>query len=241
MTAPAIPSVAWTRIAGIAVGTTCRTSTRGVVAPSARAACTYSNSRAQNLPPDKPRKPNPSDDRQREQRIREARPEHRHKRNRQQQTWKCQQDVRNPADHVIDPAAEVASDGAEQSPHDRRHPNDDDSEQKRDAAADEDAREHVAPEFVEAERMRRRRTDEPQRQLLSGGIDPYHRRPGERQERDDNDDGRPDFQEHAASLLIANPGVEESVRDVGQKIHHHIRRRNQQNASLHQRVVAKSD
>src|SRR5207302_1571214 len=49
--APAMPSVACTTIAGIAVGTTWRSNTRGVVAPSARAAWTYSNSRARSTCP----------------------------------------------------------------------------------------------------------------------------------------------------------------------------------------------
>ncbi len=49
--APAMPSVAWTMTEGNAVGSTCRTTIRAERAPSARAACTYSSSRARSTCP----------------------------------------------------------------------------------------------------------------------------------------------------------------------------------------------
>ena len=87
MIAPAMPSVACTTTAGIAVGMTWRQRMRGVPAPErARRLHVLELARAQHLPAHQPRVADPADDRQREQHVAEAGPEHRHQRNRQQQT-----------------------------------------------------------------------------------------------------------------------------------------------------------
>ena len=56
-------------------------------------------------------------------------------------------------------------------PIDRRHADDDEADQQRDARAREHAREDVAPQLVEAEPVRAGRPFEPQRQLLRRRIE----------------------------------------------------------------------
>src|SRR6185295_1168064 len=101
-------------------------------------------------------------------------------------------------------SAEITRHGAEQRAHDRRHAHDDETDKKRNARAREHAREDVAAELVEAERMRGRRADEPHRQLLRGRIRRRERRSHGRQQRDDDHDGGADLHHHAGAL-IATP------------------------------------
>ena len=160
MIAPAMPSVACTTTAGIAVGMTCRHRIRGVLrAERARRLHVLELARPQHLAAHQPRVAHPADDRQREQDVRQARPEHRDERNRQQQPGKRQQHVDDPADHIVErrrrssrrprraacrPTADTDDDGQ--------------ADEERDARAGEHAREDVASELVEAERMRAGRT-----------------------------------------------------------------------------------
>src|SRR2546425_7272390 len=43
------------------------------------------------------------------------------------------------------------------------------------------------------------------------------------------------------TLLIANPGIDEPVQQIGDEIHADIRHRDEQDASLHERIVAKAN
>src|SRR5258706_13650629 len=45
----------------------------------------------------------------------------------------------------------------------------------------------------------------------------------------------------APTLLIANPRIDEAVEEIGHEIHAHVGDGNQQDASLHQRIVAEAD
>ena len=126
--------------------------------------------RAQHLPAHQPRVAHPADHRQREHDVGEARPEHRDQRDRQQDPGKRQQHVDHPADHIVDAPAEVAGDRAEQHADGRRDRDHREADEQRDARAGQHAREDVAAELVEAERMRQARRLEPPRQLLRGRV-----------------------------------------------------------------------
>ena len=99
-------------------------------------------------------------------------------------------------------SAEIAGHRAEQRADDRRHADDRQADEKRDARAGEHAREDVAAELVETERMRRRRPREPQRQFLRGRIERRQRRSDNRRERRDQHDDGADLQAHARPTSV---------------------------------------
>ena len=171
MIAPAMPSVAWTTTAGSAVGSTCRRTIRaGAGAERARGLHELELPRAQRLPAHEPRVAHPADHRQREHDVGQARAEDGDERDRQQDPGKRHQHIDDPADHIVHTPAEVAGNRAEQHADGRRHRHDREADQQRDARARQQAREDVAAELVEAERMREARPLEPARQLLRRRI-----------------------------------------------------------------------
>ena len=127
-------------------------------APSARAAWTNSNSRARSdLAAHEARVADPADQREREHDVDEARSEDRHERDREQQARET------PAAMSMTRLIDIVDDARRSSrrsrrgacrrpPRRRRRPA---PTKKRDAGAAENAREDVASELVEAERMRR--------------------------------------------------------------------------------------
>jgi hypothetical protein len=96
---------------------TCRHRIRALLAPSARAAWTYSNSRApEDLSAHQSRVTDPADDGQGKQDVGQARSEHCDKRDREQQPRKRQGHVGNAADAVVDEPTKVAGHRPEQRP-----------------------------------------------------------------------------------------------------------------------------
>ncbi len=151
--APAMPSVAWTTTAGSAVGMICRSRTRGVVAPNACAARTYSNSRARRTCPltrrayptqpmmvsansTLPRLGPSTATSAMASRVREG-----------------QQNIGDAADHLVGNPAVVAGDRAEQRAHQCRDRYDDHRHEERDPRSSEYARQDVPAELVEAKRV----------------------------------------------------------------------------------------
>ena len=165
-------------------------------APSAREAATYLElARAQHLTTHQPRVTHPPDDREGDQHVQQARPEHGHERDRQQETGKRQQRINHTTDHVVPHAAEVAGHRAENRADSGGDTDHRDADHERDARPGQHAREDVAPELVQAERMRQRRPREPRRQILRGRIERRDRRPGNGRKRRDSDDDGPDGEE----------------------------------------------
>ena len=130
------PSVACTTTAGSAVGRTWRRTIRAELgAERARRLHVLELARAQHLAAHQPRVAHPADHRQRQHDVGQARTEHGDERNRQQDPGKRHQHVDHPADHIVDPPAEVAGDRAEQHADERRHRHDREADEQRDARA----------------------------------------------------------------------------------------------------------
>jgi hypothetical protein len=114
----------------------------------------------QHLPPDQPRIANPTNQRERDDDVRQTGAEHGDHGNGQQQTGKCEQDVHQPAQNFVDDSAE------EQRADRGGDSHDDQADEQRDPGAYEDAREDIAPKLVEAEPVAGTRPLEPQREFL---------------------------------------------------------------------------
>ena len=113
---------------------------------------------------------------------------------------------------------------------------DHDADDERDAGAGEHARENVAPQLVEAEPVRRRRTIQPTRELLRHRIE--RRRARVRM----SGEQRSTIRTMAApTLLIADPRIDEPVEQIGDEVHADVGHRDQQDATLHQWIVAEAD
>ena len=117
-------------------------------------------------------------------------------------------------------AAEVAGDRAEQRADDRRDADHDEADEKRDARAGEHAREDVAAQLVEAERMRAA-SDRPSRSGSScaAGSNGVSAGPAIAASAATSDDGGADLQQHPRRSLIADPRIEQAVREIGQQVH----------------------
>jgi hypothetical protein len=158
--------------------------------------------RAQHLTADQPRIADPADDRQGEQHVTQAWPEHRHERNREKQTGKREQRVRHPADEIVQRAAEIAGHRAEHGADPGRHRDDHERDEERDARAGQDPGQNVAAELVEAEGMPPRGAGQTERQLLLRRVERRDRRPDDRGQRHHEHDGRP-YLEHERRVAIA--------------------------------------
>ena len=138
---------------GKAVGRTCLTTIRAELgAEGARRLHVLQLARAQRLPAHEARVAHPADHAEREDDVRQARPEDRDERDRQQDAGKRHQDVDRAADHIVHGAAEVAGDRAERHADERRHRHDGQADEERDARPRHETRQDVAPELVETER-----------------------------------------------------------------------------------------
>ncbi len=96
-------------------------------------------------------------------------------------------------------------------------------------------RQDVAPQLVEPERMLGRRSRQPQRQMLRRRI----RRDQPRPEQGGDDRSTDDDQADPARSLVSNARIEPAVDEIHDEIHADVHDRDQQDAALHQRVVAK--
>ena len=99
--------------------------------------------------------------------------------------------------------------------------------------AGEHARQDVAAELVEPERMRRRRARPAAAPAPAApGSNGVTSGPDQRGQQRHAHDRRADLQ-HGS--FIADPRIEEAVRDVGQQIHRDVGDGDQQDATLHER------
>ena len=93
------------------------------------------------------------------------------------------------------------------------------------------------------------RPRQPQRQILRRRIERRQRRPDQRRQRRDDDDARAEPADascadlRAVSRTITHSGSADrgGRRPVDQQVHRHVGDRDQQDAALHQRVVAEAD
>ena len=139
--------------------------------------------RLQYLTSHQTRVSDPADHRERHHDISEARSQHRHERDGKENSREREQHVDRAADDVVQPPAEVTGDRAQQNADGRRDAHDGEADKERNARAGEHARKNIAPQFVEAERMREAGPIEAQCQLLERGI--VGRRPGRHDRSDD--------------------------------------------------------
>lgn len=135
---------------------------------------------AQHLATDDPRVTHPADDRERDEDVQKARAEHRDERDRKQQPRECQQDIHGSADHFIPRPAEVARHGSENRAHRRGYGDDGGADEEGNSGTRKHARQDVAAELVQAERMRERRSRQAQRQILCRRIKRRQPRSGDR-------------------------------------------------------------
>ena len=153
--------------------------------------------RPQHLTAYQPRVAHPADERQRDHDVGQARAQHRHHRDGEQQPRKRQQDVDDATQSFVHAAAEVPGDGADQDPHGRRDRHHHQADQQRDARAREHPRQNVPTELVETEPVPQRRPGEPEREVLRGGVEGCDDRSDHRGEHrnphdDCSDAGHPD-------------------------------------------------
>ncbi len=147
-----MPSVAWTSNGGIAVGRTCRARIAHRAGPErASRRHVFEFARTQHLAANQSRIADPSDHREREHDVHEARAEHRDQRDGEQHARKRHQDVHDPADQLIDAAAVVARHRADDHPDDRRHADHDQPDEQGDPRAEQHARQDVPSQLVESE------------------------------------------------------------------------------------------
>ena len=165
----------------------------------------------------------PGGDRDRDDRVLDAGAERRDEGERQDQARKREEDVGDAHQDGVDPAAEIAGDGADQKPDraDQDHHEADDVE--RDARAVDDARVDVAAELVGAEPVRRRRRLQAVGEILGGrrmGRDPWRQRRDQHQRQHDAEPG--DRQRVAAEgepgeVAAAEPRLQAGCRLVGEQ------------------------
>jgi len=136
----------------------------------------------QDLAAHEARVTDPSDRRQREDDVVEARPEDRHESDGEEDAGEGEEDVGDAHDERVEPAAEVASHGAEGDADQRGEDDDAEADAQRDARPPEDARENVAPEIIEAEEMAVRRRFEAADGVLRIRIERRQQRRGDRDE-----------------------------------------------------------
>ena len=196
-----MPSVACTVTAGSAVGSTCRVSVRHVLAPSARAATTYSNSRARSTCPRTsrayPTQPITVSARTTLPRLG---PSTATSAMASSKPGKRQQDVHHAADRLVDAAAVVAGDRAHR--HADRRPRRRRRRSRRTArrARPMSTRERMSrPSSSRPNQWLRARPFEPQRQVpATAGSNGDQPRRQQRRRDDHDDDDRADA-DHAAT------------------------------------------
>src|SRR5581483_5429900 len=151
------------------------------------------------------RVPRPAERTQRDDDVPHARPEDRRERDREEQSRKREEDVDQPRQRLVDPAAAVARERAEEGADDERDHDGRGADRERYASAVEDPRRDVAPEAVLAEPVSGRRGTQPLRELGRARIDGHERAgadAGERQKDEASrarDGGAPSSRHRAAS------------------------------------------
>src|SRR4051812_1676767 len=122
--------------------------------------------RAERLAADDPRVSDPAHDGDRDVEIAEARAEHRHDRDDQDEEGEGREDVDQPADHRVEPAAVIAGEQPHDRADDERNRHADDADLQVDPGREDDAREDVLAQLVGAEQMCPARPLQPRRKIL---------------------------------------------------------------------------
>ena len=124
----------------------------------------------QRLGPRQPRDRRPGGQRDRDDGVLEPGPQRRHEGERQDQRRERQEDVGDPHQHRVEPAAEVAGERPDREPDRPDDDRDQRDDRQRDPRAVDDAAEHVAPDLVGAEEVRAARRLQHRRQVLQVGV-----------------------------------------------------------------------